>query len=72
MQRLMLLLLILAVTSVTAQNDPAQDQRVLFGRYDFEEEGLVVDVSLNADSTAVYGVGGGVGIRAEGAWDVRG
>jgi hypothetical protein len=31
-----------------------------------------VDLSLNADSNAVYSVGGSVEIRAEGTWDVRG
>lgn len=42
------------------------------GKYHFEEEGIAVDVSLNADSTAVYSVGGSVGIYAEGTWDIQG
>ncbi len=50
---------------------PARHQ-FLVGKYHFEEEGIAVDVSLNADRSAVYSVGGSVGIRAEGTWDVRG
>ncbi len=41
-------------------------------KYHFEEGGLAVDLILNADRSATYSVGGSVGIRAEGAWDVRG
>ena len=48
------------------------NQQLLVGKYHFEEEGIAIDVSLNADGTAVYIIGGSVGIRAEGTWDVRG
>jgi hypothetical protein len=48
------------------------DQRVLVGKYHFEEEGISIDVSLNADGTALYSVGGSEGIRANGYWTLRG
>lgn len=63
---------LLAVAPASSQTVPVPDRQLLVGKYHFEEEGVAVDVSLNADSTAVYSVGGSVGIRAEGNWDVRG
>jgi hypothetical protein len=39
------------------------DRQLLVGKYHFEEEAIAVDVSLNADSTAVHNVGGSLGIR---------
>jgi hypothetical protein len=63
---------LLAVAPASSQTVPVPDRQLLVGKYHFEEEGIAVDVSLNADSTAVYSVGGSVGIRAEGTWDVRG
>lgn len=49
------------------------DPRVLVGKYHFEEKGFTIDVSLNADGTALYLVGkGSGGIRAEGFWEVCG
>ena len=63
---------LLAVAPASSQTVLAPNQQLLVGKYHFEEEGIAVDVSLNADSTAVYSVGGSVGIRAEGTWDVRG
>jgi hypothetical protein len=47
------------------------DERVLVGKYHFDEEGFTVDVSLNADKTALYSIGMGAeegGFRAEGFW----
>ncbi len=63
---------LLAVAPAWSQTVPVPDRQLLVGKYYFEEEGIAVDVSLNADSTAVYNVGGSVGIRVEGTWDVRG
>lgn len=63
---------LLAAAPASSQTVFVPDRQLLVGRYNFEEEGIAVDVSLNAGSTAVYSVGGSVGIRAEGAWDVRG
>ncbi len=63
---------LLAVAPASSQTVLVPDRQLLVGKYHFKEEGIAVDVSLNADSTAVYSVGGSVGIRAEGAWDVRG
>jgi hypothetical protein len=63
---------LVAVAPASSQTVFAPDRQLLVGKYHFEEEGIAVDVSLNADSTAVYSVGGSVGIRAEGTWDVRG
>jgi hypothetical protein len=57
---------LLAVAPASSQSVPAPDRQLRVGKYHFEEEGIAVDVSLNADSTAVYSVGGTVGIRAEG------
>ena len=56
-----------AVAPASSQTVPVPDRQLLVGKYHFEEEGITVDVTLNADSTAVYSVGGSVGIRAEGA-----
>lgn len=63
---------LLAAAPAIGQSVFVPDRQLLVGKYHFEEEGIAVDVSLNADSTAVYSVGGSVGIRAEGTWDVRG
>jgi hypothetical protein len=63
---------LLAVAPASSQSVFVPDRQLLVGKYHFEEEGIAVDVSLNAVSTAVYSVGGSVGIRAEGTWDVRG
>lgn len=63
---------LVVVAPASSQTMPVPDRQLLVGKYHFEEEGIAVDVSLNADSTAVYSVGGSVGIRAEGTWDVRG
>lgn len=63
---------LLAVVPASSQTVPVPDRQLLVGKYHFEEEGIAVDVTLNADSTAVYSVGGSMGIRAEGTWDVRG
>ena len=63
---------LLAAAPASSQTVPVPDRQLLVGKYHFEEEGIAVDVSLNADSTAIYSVGGSVGIRAEGTWDVRG
>jgi hypothetical protein len=59
---------LLAVAPASSQTELVPDRQLLVGKYHFEEEGIAVDVNLNADSTAVYSVG----IRAEGTWDVRG
>ena len=47
------------------------DERVLVGKYHYEEEGFTVDVSLNANKTALYSIGMEVeegGFRADGFW----
>ena len=61
-----------AMAPASSQTVLPPNQQLLVGKYHFEEEGNAIDVSLNADSTAVYSIGGSVGIRAEGTWDVRG
>ncbi len=63
---------LMAVVPASSQTVLPPNQQLLVGKYHFEEEGIAIDVSLNADSTAVYSIGGSVGIRAEGTWDVRG
>ncbi len=63
---------LLTVAPAFCQTVLPPHQQLLVGKYHFEEEGIAVDVSLNADRSAVYSVGGSVGIRAEGTWDVRG
>jgi hypothetical protein len=63
---------LVAVAPASSQTVLPPNQQFLVGKYHFEEEGIAIDVSLNADSTAVYSIGGSVGIRAEGTWDVRG
>ncbi len=63
---------LLAVAPASSQTELVPDRQLLVGRCHFEEDGIAVDLSLNADSTAVYSVGGSVGIRAESTWDVRG
>ena len=50
------------------------DERVLVGKYRYEEKGFTIDVSLNADKTALYIIGMGAeedGFRAEGFWTMR-
>ncbi len=63
---------LVAAAPASSQTVLPPNQQLLVGKYHFEEEGIAVDVSLNTDSTAVYSVGGSVGIRAEGTWDVPG
>ncbi len=63
---------LLTVAPAFCQTVLPPHQQLLVGKYHFEEEGIAVDVSLNADRSAVYNVGSSVGIRAEGTWDVRG
>lgn len=49
---------LLAVAPASSQTVLPPNQQLLVGKYHFEEEGIAIDVSLNADSTAVYSVGG--------------
>ncbi len=51
---------LLAVAPASSQTVLVHDRQLLVGKYHIEEEGIAVDVSLNADSTAVYSVGGSV------------
>jgi hypothetical protein len=57
---------LLAVAPASSQTVFVPDRQLLVGKYHFEEEGIVVDVSLNADTTAIYSVGGSEGMRAVG------
>lgn len=54
---------LVTVAPASSQTVPAPDRQLLVDKWHFEEEGIAVDVSLNADSTAVYSVEGSVGIR---------
>jgi hypothetical protein len=50
------------------------DERVLVGKYHYEEDGFTIDVSLNADKTALYSISMGAeegGFRAEGFWTLH-
>jgi hypothetical protein len=65
------LLLAVALSSATAaQVALPRDQ--LVGKYQFKEEGMTVDVHLNADGTALYSIGGSEGVRSNGYWNVTG
>jgi hypothetical protein len=61
--RASLLVGLLAVAPASSQTGLMPDRQLLVGKYHFEEEAIAVDVSLNADSTAVHNVGGSLGIR---------
>ena len=63
---------LLAVAPASSQTVLVPDRQLLVGKYHFDEKGMVGDVSLNADSTAVYSSGAEGGMRALGFWAVRG
>lgn len=50
---------LLAVAPASSQTVPVPDLQLLVGNYNFAEEGVAVDESLNSQSTAVQ-FGGGV------------